>query len=173
MTESKTPFDALTSQIKNNPIVASLILLGSVVIALSTFTDAAKNLWSLVAKETRPDINGEWKADVTYDWPNAQYVEIFTFRGDGDELHGTASFLGTVRGILTGTVKKDKIQFITRRKEIMGSQTVSTDLVQRYQGKIAGDEITFMVQIEGGVSGHVPIEFTARRLTDASGQQTR
>lgn len=94
MNEPKTRFDRFNLRIKNNPIVASLIILGTIVIALSTFTNAAKNLWDLVITEPRPDINGEWKAEVTYDWQNAKYSETFTFGGDGEEVYGTASFLG-------------------------------------------------------------------------------
>ena len=67
MDESKTRVDRFTAWIKNNPIMAALVVLGTVVIALSTFTDAARNLLDLVITETRPDINGEWQAEVTYE----------------------------------------------------------------------------------------------------------
>ena len=173
MNESKTQFGGLISRIKNNPIVASLILLSSIVIALSTFTDAMRNLWGLVVKETRPDINGEWQAEVTYDWPNARYVEMFTFRGGGDEVYGTASFLGIKRGILSGRISKDKVRFTTKSQEFVGDGSEQRDVIRRYEGRIIGDKIEFSLQTEGGNSGHVPIEFTARKARSVPPQDTR
>lgn len=165
MNEPSTRFDRLNLRIKNNPIVASLIVLGTVVIALSTFTDAAKNLLSLVVNETRPDINGEWKSEVTYDWNNAKYTETFTFGGDGEEVHGTASFLGTKRSILEGKVRKDKLRFITKTREVNGADWNNLkDDVHRYDGKVFRDEIKFIMQTEGGFSEHLLIEFTARKV---------
>ena len=164
MNELKTRFDRFNFRIKNNPIVASLIVLGTIVIALSTFTDAAKNLLGLVVKETRPDINGEWRAEVTYDWQDAKYAETFTFGGNGDDVHGTASFLGTKRGIIEGKVRKDKLRFNTKTQEVLGDENNPRDVVHRYQGKVFRDEIQFILQTEGGFSDNMPIEFTARKV---------
>ena len=163
MNKPKMPVDRIYSRIKNNPIVASLIILGTIVIALSTFTDASKNLLSLVIEDTRPDINGEWVAEVTYDWKNAKYTEKFTFQGDGDEVYGTASFLGTKRGILEGKIKKDKFQFITITQEILGSLP-DRDSIHDYRGRILGDEIKIVMQTKGGYSDHIPIEFIAKKV---------
>lgn len=164
MNEPKTRFDRFNFRIKNNPIVASLIVLGTIVIALSTITDAAKNLLGLVVKETRPEINGEWRAEVTYDWPDAKYAETFTFGGDGDNVHGTASLLGEKRGILEGKVRKDRLQFTTKTQEVLQDWNNPRDAVNRYQGKFFRDEIKFILQMEGGFSEHIPIEFTARKV---------
>jgi len=106
MNKSQTLVDRFYSRIKNNPALASLIILGTIVIGLSTFTDATKNLLGFILKDKRPNINGEWNAEVTYDWGNAKYTEIFTFKGAGDEVFGTTSFLGLKRGILEGKIKK-------------------------------------------------------------------
>ena len=73
MKESRTLIDRFNARIKSNPIVASLIILGTIVIALSTFTNAAKSLLALLMPDARPHINGEWQAEVTYDWRNASY----------------------------------------------------------------------------------------------------
>jgi hypothetical protein len=173
MDEPKTGFERFNLRIRNNPIVASLIILGTIVIGLSTFTNAAKNLLGLVITETRPDINGAWKAEVTYDWQNAKYSETFTFGGDGEEVHGTASFLGMKRAILEGKAKKDKLQFITKTQEVVGDWSNPKDVVHRYQGKVSGDEIKFIMQTEGGSSEHTPIEYTARKVPDTSLQPRR
>ena len=129
--------------------------------------DVSKNTSGLVNQNLRPDINGDWTADVTYDWPNARYVEKFDFRGEGDEVYGTASFLGVKRGILEGSVKKDEIRFITRTQEYLGGDSDNPrDVVHRYRGKLQGKEIMFVMQTEGGYSQHIPIEFTAEKAVD-------
>jgi hypothetical protein len=171
MSEPRTIVDRFYSRIKNNPTVALLIILGTIVIGLSTFTDAAKNLLGLVIKDTRPNINGEWKAEVTYDWQNAKYTETFIFKSDGDEVYGTASFLGTKRGILEGKTRKDKLQFITITQEILGSEP-ARDTTHDYRGKVLGDEIKFIMQTRGGYSEHIPIEFIAKKVPITSFQPT-
>jgi len=109
----------------------------------------------------RADVNGAWHAEVTYDWPNARYVERFEFAGDGAELHGSASFLGTPRGLLEGRVDGDALAFVTRTRETGGGG--SSELVHRYRARRVGDELRFVVQTEGGISPHLPVEFVARR----------
>lgn len=142
--------------------------------ALGESTDAAKNTSGLLIQDLRPDINGEWEADVTYDWPNARYVENFVFRGEGDEVYGTASLVGTKKGILEGSIKKDGLRFITRTQEISGGDWKNPkEAVHRYRGQLLGNEIKFIMQTEGGYSEHVPIEFIAKKLSKTSLQPTR
>ena len=113
----------------------------------------------------RPDINGEWRADVTYDWLNASYVEKFYFHGKGEEVYGTASFLGTKRGILEGSIRKNVLQFITRTKEFRGADSKNPrDSVHHYRGEFAGKEIKFIMQTDGGYSEPVPIDFVAEKV---------
>jgi hypothetical protein len=167
MNKSKTRIDRLYLRIKKNPIVASLIILGTIIIALSTFTNATKDLLGLIITETRPDINGDWKAEVTYDWKNAKYSETFTFSGDGEEVYGATTFLGMKRGILEGKTKNDNLQFITKTQEVLGGNDTK-DVVHRYRGKVLRDEIKFVMQTEGGYSEHIPIEFIALRVPKTS-----
>jgi len=115
------------------------------------------------AAAARANVNGEWQADVTYDWENARFSERFTFAGEADRLHGSASFLGVPRGVLEGRVDAAGVDFVTRMAESSGAA-----LVHRYRGRLAGDELRFVMQTEGGTSAHVPIEFVARRATAAS-----
>ena len=111
----------------------------------------------------RPEVNGEWRAEVTYDWPNARYSERFVFSGEGDELHGSASFLGVARGALEGRTDANGLSFVTRTTELTGAGGSSAEVVHRYRGRLAGNDIRFVMQTEGGSSTHVPIEFTATR----------
>jgi len=128
-------------------------------------TAPAPNTSRELTPEVRPDINGNWEADVTYDWPNARYVEKFDFRGTGDEVYGTASFLGGKKQILEGSIKKDGLRFITRTREVLGGDSQNAkDVVHRYRGKLQGSKIRFIMQTEGGYSEHIPIEFVAKKV---------
>ncbi len=116
-------------------------------------------------QDMRPDINGEWRADVTYNWLNARYIEKFYFRGKGEEVYGTASFLGTKRGILEGSIRKNVLQFITRTKEFRGADSKNPrDSVHHYRGALLGKDIKFIMQTESGYSEHVPIDFIAKKV---------
>ena len=160
-------YDKFNWWIKNNKITASFIIVGTVIIALSTFTDSAKNLLDLIVHEKRPDINGEWKAEVTYDWARATYTETFTFEGEGNEIRGTASFLKLKRAILEGSVSKDKIEFITKTNEISSWDVGNTrETTHRYYGKITNDKIQFTMQTEGGITPHTPIKFLAQKVSE-------
>ncbi|MFZ5551080.1 MAG: toll/interleukin-1 receptor domain-containing protein [Pseudomonadota bacterium] len=125
---------------------------------------AAAGAWLLrAASAGRPAINGEWQAAVTYDWPNAQHIEQFSFTGQGQELHGSAGFLGLPRGVLEGRVEAGRFSFVTRTAEMGGAP-----LVHRYSGRLAGDELRLVMQTEGGSSARGPVEFVARRVGPAS-----
>lgn len=123
---------------------------------------------SALAQASRPAVNGEWRAEVDYDWPNAHYVERFRLSGEGGELHGSASFLGVPRGVLEGRLDASGLSFVTRTGELGGA-----DVVHRYRGRLTGDELRLVVQTEGGSSAHVPVEFVARRVTAVASQASR
>lgn len=118
--------------------------------------------------QPRANINGEWIADVTYSGKNTTFVEFFTFKGEGNEVAGTVSLYRLKRGIEEGKVKKDEIQFILKTYEILGDEDNRKDVIYRYRGKVTGDEILFVLQIEGGFSTHIPIEFSAKRVVSSS-----
>ena len=104
---------------------------------------------------------GEWSAEVTYDWGD-KYTERFAFNVDGDEVLGTASFLGVQRGIVDGSLQGARVAFQTRTQEVQGDFDKPVSVSHRYRGTITGDTIAFTMQSEGG-SSSVPVEFTARR----------
>jgi hypothetical protein len=135
--------------------------------ALFEPTDAGKNTSGSVIQEKRPDINGKWEADITYDWPNARYVEKFDFHGERNEVHGTASFLGRKKGILEGSISKNRLRFITRTQESLdGDLKNSRDVVHHYRGELLGNEIKFIMQTEGAYAEHIPIEFIAKKVQE-------
>lgn len=172
MNEQKTRIDNFYSRIKNNPVIASLIVIGSIIIALSTFTNAAKDLLGLIKPITRANINGEWIAEVPYDWNNKTFNEIFTFKGEGEELYGTASLFRRKRSIVEGTIKKDKIEFVTQTQEFLDDANNPKEVTHHYRGIISGDQIKLVLTREGGYTAHNPIEFTANRVLSHSFDST-
>jgi hypothetical protein len=104
---------------------------------------------------------GEWSAQVAYSW-GGKYTERFSFTLDGDEVLGTASFLGVRRGIRDGTLSGDRVLFNTSTQEVSGDWQNPKDVVHHYRGRISGDLITFSMLSEDG-SSNLPVEFTARR----------
>ncbi|GEM_PF-1305417 len=161
--QSTTLFDKFNTRIKNHPLLARLMILGMILIAVSSFTNAAKNLWGLIAAApARPEINGQWRAEVPYDWQKTPFVEIFNFSGEGEELHGSVSFLGIQRNITQGQVSSARLQFTMEIKEVAGDWNNPKLALYRYQGKILPDEIKFSLQIEGSTP-HSLIEFSAKR----------
>ena len=79
-------------------------------------------------------------------------------------MHGSASFLGVPRGMLRGKVETSgRLSFETSTSEQGGVETL-----HRYSGHLVGDEISFVMQTEGGSTPHVPVEFVARRAEAAS-----
>ena len=120
----------------------------------------------------RWQVNGEWQAAIEYDWPNAHYVERFVFAGEGEALHGSASFLNVARGVLEGRIDAAGLSFVTRTSELAGASDAGT-VLHRYRGRLEGNEIRFVVQTEGGSSAHVPVEFVARRAAPPASPASR
>ena len=131
---------------------------------LAALALAAALAWQLTRGPVRPAVNGEWRAEVTYDWPNARHAERFIFAGDAGHLHGSATFLGVPRGLLEGRTEPDGLSFVTRTSEMSGG----FEQVHRYRGRLVDGELRFVMQTEGGSSAHVPVEFVARRAVPAS-----
>ena len=48
MGQRETPVDRIISKLRSNPIIASAIALGAIVIALSTFANSARGLWGVI-----------------------------------------------------------------------------------------------------------------------------
>jgi hypothetical protein len=167
MDEPKTYFDKLSLQLKNNKFIAIAMIGTAVVGGIASFANSAKTLVSMAVVESRPAINGEWRAQVTYDWPNANYTETFSLDGEGEKINGSASFLRVKRGIVEGSVKGGKLEFTTKTQEAVGDAT--REVTHRYTGSLSAsaDEIRFVMQTDGSASAHVPVAFVARRAASA------
>ena len=87
----KTRFDKIFVKIKNNPVLAIIIALGVIVMALSSFTNAARNLLSLISNESA-NVTGTWETQALTNQFNTKQKWTFTFEFDAKN----ATLLGTV-----------------------------------------------------------------------------
>ena len=167
MMAEKTRFDKIFVAIKNNPALAILIALGSIVIALSTFTNAARNLLSLISNE-KTDVTGRWKTPELSNQfqKNQKWTFIFEFDVKDSTLLGTITLtpIGDNRsykkGILGGEIKGNNISFYTQETAWMGSEKhVYKNL---FYGTISNGEIEF-IQNSDRQGGFIPQKFIAKK----------
>lgn len=109
---------------------------------------------------TEAALSGRWTATVRYDW-GAEHEERFDLRVEGDEVFGTASYLGVPRIVEHGALLDDaRLRFVTRTEAVTG-ETIR-ELTHSYRGRIRHDGIHFVLETTGQ-SGLAPVEFIARR----------
>jgi hypothetical protein len=100
------------------------------------------------------DISGTWKAQVPGRQGNLQ-ERTFMFKVEGDKLTGSMSGRQGETPLAEGKVTGDTVTFkITRER---GGNTIT----EVYTGTVAGSEIKFKMQRQGGEG--MPVEFTARK----------
>ena len=123
-----TFFDRSLSHIKNNRLVALLLLLGSTVIAAASFTDATHSLLSVWPQSKPAGIAGKWRTPVlasAYD-KQQRFTLLFEFVADGDSFSGTVTEAGedgahvVTRVIKNGKRKDESISFFTEGLVTMG-----------------------------------------------------
>jgi hypothetical protein len=107
---------------------------------------------------------GNWTATVKYDWGDS-HAEMFHFEMDGDEVSGTASFLGAERGILDGKIVGNRISFMTKSLTSLNSDDKTYEDKHYYKGTIENDAIRFTMMTDSSIESHVPIQFVASRTS--------
>ena len=101
------------------------------------------------------NVTGKWTAEMPGRGGNTT-TSTFTFKADGSTLTGTvAGGRGGDVSITNGKVDGDTITFDVVR-EMQGNS-----ITLHYTGKVAGDEIKFKMEREGGQAR----EFTAKRAS--------
>ena len=123
-----------------------------------TLSIGAVVLLPLLASVWAADIIGKWFAQVPGRQGTVQTV--FTFRVDGTALLGTVSNPQGETAISQGRINGDEISFVVIRNP-GGNET---KLV--YRGKVAGDQIKFTREVQGGGQ---PQEFIAKREFQRNG----
>jgi hypothetical protein len=166
----KTLFDKLLARIKNNPVVASILVVGTIIIAVSTFTDSAQKILGLIIREKTIDVTGQWRTKVLtnpYD-ETERYTLLFDFVQQGDTLLGTVREIdvgesdGFARSITEGKIKNNVVSFYTQGEVTSGNGT--RPYKESYSGIIGKpkSEIAFE-RLDNLPEGGVPERFVAKR----------
>jgi hypothetical protein len=116
--------------------------------------------------EPAAKIAGEWEATVKYDWGDT-YHDWFDFQVDGQELSGTAGFLGSRKGhglaLWDGKIAGDRISFMTKSVVSLSGEDKTYEDKHYYKGTLKGDTIEFTMVTDSSIQTHSPIHFTANR----------
>jgi len=117
--------------------------------------------------QSQATVAGEWEATVKYDWGDT-YKELFDFEVDGQELSGTAGFLGTSKGkgrpIWDGKIAGDRISFTTKSLTTLSGDEKTYEDKHYYKGTVKGDTIEFTMVTDSSIESHTPVHFTANRV---------
>jgi hypothetical protein len=105
-------------------------------------------------------VAGVWGGEVTYSW-GAKHKERFFFEPEGDKIFGTASFLGSKRGIEDGRIEGDRILFRISYEEMLGS--VNRAVKNYYIVRVAGSGLSVRMQDSRGTPS---LEFKLTRSRD-------
>jgi len=145
-----TLVDKIIQKIKNNPVYASIIVAGIIIVALAKSTDAVKNIYNSIEKLIiSPNISGEWLSETLtnrYD-RNDNYRLFFNFEQKNQHLNGSVIQISaqpdgyTVEyTIREGKVEKSKITFYLQK-------TLNTGpFKQFYSGILTKGQIGFSRQ---------------------------
>jgi hypothetical protein len=102
------------------------------------------------------DITGKWTAQVP-GRDGQTREQTFTLKVEGEKLTGTTSGRNGDVPITDGTIKGDALAFTV----VMNFQGADVKIL--YKGTVAGEEIKFTRQREGG--DQPPSEFVAKKAT--------
>jgi TIR domain len=90
------------------------------------------------------NISGNWRAVVQKE--DVRYEMYFTFEVIGDKLFGKAIYPTGEAGILNGTIKQNRISFITKHVPDFADEEATITV----EGKISSDEIQVFTQDKDG-----------------------
>jgi hypothetical protein len=145
-------YHELISRVQRNPLVASVILVGTIVVALSTFTDAAENLLQLVTGKKAADVTGSWLTDVLsnpFDQSDS-YRWLFDLQAVDTTVAGTMTETPTdggrsvERAIKEATLHDNLISFYIPYTASLHDGTV--DFRDHYLGRVTKDTIYFTLR---------------------------
>lgn len=123
---------------------------------------AAVSWWMTGRGSIDPDtVTGVWSGRIDYPW-GVSMDERFEFILAGDEILGSAGYLGLPRAIEQGRVVDGRLQFISRTEVVSGDEP-PRELTHRYVGTPAVGQISFSLHTSGAGSAEPLVRFTLRR----------
>jgi hypothetical protein len=93
------------------------------------------------------DINGKWVAEMPGMGGGEPMKINYTFKGTGTTFTGTSEAMGSESPVTDGKIDGDNVSFVVK-VDMMGNA-----MTLKYKGKIAGDQITVTMEMEGGMGG--------------------
>ena len=112
-----------------------------------------------------PALQGRWQAEVVYPWPNARYLETFSFSAESAGWQGSASFLGVPRQIQRFEAGPQGLHFVTRSQELGRETTGRRE--HHYRGRLQGELLQLQMQTEVDGVAEPPVQIIARRVAVA------
>ncbi len=172
--------DRLITRLKNNPVVAVLIVTGLLVISLASFTDALTKILSTISDLYHPAVAGQWQSEALTDvQTHERYTYSFQIKVDGHRLYGTAlrtapfceenkearfgvcGAYGRPVAILNGKRERDIVSFVCDWGEVPQSPFHRVTLRETFRGVLKGNKIRFVQQDN---QNSPPVEFTATQV---------
>ena len=168
MSEPASAIERVSARIKRHPVVVLAALVGTLLVTVSAFTDAARNLVGLFERAPDVALDGLWVTDEltnAFDG-NVKYrlvLDLTDHAGDvvgNVRLERPAGVALTEQNLLQGELNATTLTFQTLGQSYLGSELITYR--DYYLGEVAGDEIAFTVTSDRPWS--FPVQrFTARR----------
>ncbi len=171
MDNQPSRFDRYLAYIKNNRYLAIVLIVGTVFMAVSSFTSSMQQLIKTLNGSSTPalaSVTGQWQtALITHAYAaDKKYSLRFDFIQQNESLLGTVTEIyvegiktrSIVRGIMEGQVKNQNVSFYTQGQVVLGSDV--QPYKELYSGVIQAEKIEFVRQ-NNLPSGGVSTQFTA------------
>ena len=155
MNREATRFDRIIQGIKNNRIIAYVLILGTCIIVVSQLTDATSKLYRFISGKTPAiDVSGIWKTEILKDpwFVDKYYKYIFELERKSDTISGVLKRIygegqEDSTSIFDGKIQADFISFYIQ--DII--QTRKT--IDPYQGKYVWERVPYKVIFKGTIVG--------------------
>jgi hypothetical protein len=179
MKTEATTFDRIVQKIKDNRIIACILIFGTFVIVFSQFTDATEKIINIFSgKPATANISGTWKTEMLKDpwFTDTKYKYIFEFQKKGNMVDGIlkrfhAEGKDYSMSIFGGEVQENFVSFYiteslqSQKTLVTGSvvwETVPYKVI--FKGTVTGNKIDFLVSSDR--SGMEPWRIEAERETN-------
>jgi hypothetical protein len=93
------------------------------------------------------DISGKWSTEMAGMGGGEPMKINYTFKVSGTTFTGTSEAMGMENPVTEGKIDGDNVSFVVK-VDMMGNE-----MKMKYKGKIAGDQITLTMEMEGGMGG--------------------
>lgn len=169
--DKRTLVDRFFDRVKNNRIVATIIVIGVCLMALASFTDSMKKLYMALPTLSKIEMSGEWKSipiDLYGAGPQTMVLQIKEMVGN--HLSGSLRFYD-IQGrpvtpdlnILQGRRDGSKLTFsfdggIRRTRD--SGETYDVPVAETMYGEVASDEINFVYERDGDIT----VSFSAHKV---------